>query len=138
MLFRSGARYHDKNLLFEDGRVDFKKVQNSQSFLKGIERLEKGMLSNYTIALMCTEQDALECHRFALVSEYLIRNGVEVFHVMPDKVYSTSELEKKLIKKYNKKINHIELLLSGTSTVLEKSYELLNIDIAYIEKETNG
>jgi uncharacterized protein (DUF488 family) len=36
-----GARYEDKNLLFDNGKVDFKKVQEIKSFQDGIARLEK-------------------------------------------------------------------------------------------------
>ena len=49
-----GARYEDKSLLFLDGKVDFKKVQTTKSFLSGIERLISGLKKGYKISLMCS------------------------------------------------------------------------------------
>jgi hypothetical protein len=59
-----GARYDDKNLLFDNGKVNFKKVQETKNFQDGITRLEKGIEKGYNISLMCSEKEAFDCHRF--------------------------------------------------------------------------
>ena len=90
-----GARYEDKNLLFDDGKVNFKKVQKIKSFQDGITRLDKGITKGYNISLMCSEKEAFDCHRFGLISEFLNKMGINIKHIYPDKVVSQEELEKR-------------------------------------------
>ena len=99
-----GARYEDRSLLFDDGKVNFKKVQETISFQNGISRLEKGLSKGYKIALMCSEKEAFDCHRFVLISDFLARNGISIKHIYPDKVVSQEFLEQKLLKKYEKRL----------------------------------
>ena len=87
-----GARPTDKKLYNEKGQVDFKKMTNSLAFKKGVERLEKGVLKKYNIALMCSCADPLVCHRFIMIAKYLSeKTTLTVKHIFP----------------YNKKYNHL-------------------------------
>lgn len=126
-----GARYEDKNLLFDNGRVNFKKVQKTTSFQKGIERLEDGINKGYNISLMCSEKEAFDCHRFGLISEYINKNldDIDIKHIYPDKILSQNDLENKLLKKYQKHIDYLGLETEKTSR--EQAYILRNEDIAY-------
>ncbi len=126
-----GARYKDKNLLFENGSVNFKKVQETKLFQDGITRLYKGIIKGYKISLMCSEKEAFDCHRFGLISEYISKNltDVEIKHIYPNKILSQKELENSLIKKYHKKIDYLGL--ETDKTPLEQAYILRNKDIAY-------
>ncbi|AYQ56966.1 hypothetical protein THERMOT_2317 [Bathymodiolus thermophilus thioautotrophic gill symbiont] len=128
-----GARYEDKSLLFDDGKVDFKKVQETKSFQDGITRLDKGITKGYNISLMCSEKEAFDCHRFGLVSEFLTKNSIEVNHIYPDKVVSQKILEQQLLKKYNKKLPKVDLFNSDITEDLQMklAYKLRNKDIAY-------
>ena len=128
-----GARYEDKSLLFDDGKVNFKKVQEIKSFQDGITRLDKGITKGYNISLMCSEKEAFDCHRFGLVSEFLTKNGVDVNHIYPDKVVSQKILEQQLLKKYNKKLPKVDLFNPNITENLQiqLAYELRNKDIAY-------
>lgn len=128
-----GARYEDKNLLFNDGKVNFKKVQETKNFQDGITRLKKGIEKGYKISLMCSEKEAFDCHRFGLVAEFLSQQSIKVNHIYPDKVVSQQELEQKLLKKYEKQIPKIDLFNPNVNLKeqLEKAYKLRNIDIAY-------
>jgi uncharacterized protein (DUF488 family) len=132
-----GAKYLDMDLRFEDGKADFKKVQKSLPFQCGIKRLKTGIEKGCNIALMCAEKDAFNCHRFALISEYLTRMGISVFHIMPDKVSPQAELEKRLLDKYRVKVNRIEIALSDSPEAeeLAQAYERHNRHIAVAEKE---
>ena len=129
-----GARYEDKSLLFKNGKVNFKKVQKTKSFQDGITRLDKGITKGYNISLMCSEKEAFDCHRFGLISEFLIRNGVEVNHIYPNKVISQKILEQQLLKKYNKKLPKADLFNPNITKKLQiqLAYELRNKDIAYL------
>ena len=126
-----GARYEDESLLFENGSVNFKKVQETKIFQDGIARLDKGILKGYNISLMCSEKEAFDCHRFGLISEYINTHltDIEIKHIYPDKILSQKDLENSLIKKYNKKIDYLGL--ETDKTALEQAYVLRNKDIAF-------
>ncbi|MCB4758494.1 MAG: DUF488 domain-containing protein [Sulfurovum sp.] len=126
-----GARHENKDLLFDNGKVDFKKVQETISFQQGITRLDKGISKGYNISLMCSEKEAFDCHRFGLVSEYIDKHlsDINVKHIYPDKVLSQKDLEKKLLKKYDKHIDYLGLKIDKTP--LEQAYLFRNEDIAY-------
>ncbi len=128
-----GARYEDKNLLFDDGKVNFKKVQETKFFQDGITRIEKGVAKGYKIALMCSEKEAFDCHRFALISEFLSKIGFEIKHIYPDKILTQADLEKMLLKKYSKKLPQANLFNPHITEELrlKLAYELRNKDIAY-------
>ncbi len=128
-----GARYEDKALLFDDGKVNFKKVQETKNFQDGIARLERGIEKGYNISLMCSEKEAFDCHRFGLISEFLSKISINVNHIYPDKILQHKELEQKLLKKYEKKIPVVDLFNPDISIEeqLKSAYELRNIDIAY-------
>jgi uncharacterized protein (DUF488 family) len=128
-----GARYEDKTLLFDDGKVNFKKVQETKFFQDGIDRLSKGIAKEYNISLMCSEKEAFDCHRFGLISEFLTKNGINVSHIYPDKIVPQKELEQRLLKKYEKQIPKIDLFNPDVDfeEQLKEAYKLRNKDIAY-------
>ena len=82
---------------------------------------------------MCSEAEPFDCHRFAMISYYLVRNGFEVEHILKDKsLIKNSELEKRLLKKYNKVIPKTDLFQFFTDEEqLEMAYRLRNQDVAY-------
>ena len=129
-----GARHNDPNLLDEDGKVDFEKVRQSDNFKQGVDRLKKGLEKGYKIALMCSEAEPFDCHRFAMISTYLDQVGFEVKHILKDKtVKSNIQLENQLLKKYDKKIpkpNIFEPEITIESQ-LAFAYKLRNKEIAY-------
>jgi hypothetical protein len=126
-----GARYEDKALLFDDGKVDFQKVQETVSFQTGISRLEKGVAKGYSVSLMCSEKEAFDCHRFGLISKYIDENltDIDIKHIYPDKVLSQKDLENQLLKTYNKHIDYLGLHIDKTP--IEQAYLFRNQDIAY-------
>ena len=77
-----GARSDDP-ACYEDGRVQYKRLAQTELFQRGIERIESGS-NSYRIALMCAEKDPLECHRAILVAPALRRNGTPVQHILAD------------------------------------------------------
>lgn len=77
-----GARSDDPSC-YENGRVQYKYLAQTELFCRGIERVESGS-KNYRITLMCTEKDPLDCHRAILVAPALCRNGTPVQHILED------------------------------------------------------
>jgi len=128
-----GAKYNDSSLLLDNGRVDFEKIQQTSRFKKGITRVQEGVAKGYRISLMCAEQEAFDCHRFGLISEFLNKIGINIKHIYPDKVVSQEELEQLLLKKYSKKLPQANLFNPDITDELriQLAYELRNKDIAY-------
>ncbi|MBN1969153.1 MAG: DUF488 domain-containing protein [Candidatus Delongbacteria bacterium] len=91
-----GARYTEKNLQFSNGKVNFSEVVKLNNFINGIERIKDGLEKGYSIALMCSEKNPLECHRFSMISNYLNKNNFEVLHILPERTISHKDLEKML------------------------------------------
>jgi len=130
-----GARQTEKDLLDEFGKVDFDKVRKSEKFLSGVERIKSGLLKGFAIALMCSEAEPFDCHRFSMISYYLVRNGFEVKHILKDKtIEDNSELEKRLLKKYDKDIPKPNLFDSRVLSLNEQlsiAYRCRNMEVAY-------
>jgi len=129
-----GARHTEKDLLDDSGKVNFDKVKKSDKFLAGIERLKGGLSKGFTVALMCSEAEPFDCHRFSLISYYLVRNGFIVRHILKDStLIENSELEMRLLKKYDKKIPKPTLfdpiILSETEQ-LNIAYRFRNMEVA--------
>lgn len=130
-----GARHSEKELLDDFGKVDFDKVRASDKFLLGMERLKKGLAKGYKVALMCSESEPFDCHRFSLISYYLVRNGFIVKHILKDKsLTDNAELEKRLLTKYDKLIPKPNLFDNKILSHVEQlnlAYRFRNMEVAY-------
>lgn len=129
-----GARPRNPAMLDAEGRVDFEKVRESPLFLQGIGRLKKGVEKGYRIALMCSQSDPFDCHRFVLIAYYLVRHGFTVRHILKDKsCVDNSRLEQQLLEKYRKKLPLKDLFNPhiGEAHRLEEAYRLRAKSIAY-------
>lgn len=118
----AGSNRPEKTELFaNDEIVDFQKFRNDDYFLQGIKRIENAYDKGFTLALMCSEKDPINCHRFFLVSrkvEQLFGDWIEVEHIMKNKdgeivTISNRELNKELSetvlnKEAIKKLNLLE------------------------------
>jgi uncharacterized protein (DUF488 family) len=90
-----GGKITDPRYLTENGQVNYLNVMKSERFLKGIARLENGVKKGYIIALLCAEKDPLKCHRFHLISQFLVQWGYEILHIVNENVFGHGELERK-------------------------------------------
>lgn len=129
-----GARYSDPNLLYQDGKVNFNKVRVTKRFIEGIEKLKQLHERNSIITLLCSEKDPFDCHRFVLISHELMKNGINVNHILEDGTQITNnELEERLLTKYMKNYNQTTLTWERKTKeeAIEEAYEERNKDIAY-------
>ncbi len=129
-----GARHSDPDLLDEKGKVDFAKVRKSWNFKNGVDRLWLGIDKGYTIALMCSESDPFDCHRFSMITVALQQAGFEVLHIMKDKTLkSTSDLERLLLKKYAPQLPKPDMFQPNVTLEdqLNVAYRLRNMEIAF-------
>jgi uncharacterized protein (DUF488 family) len=129
-----GARHTDPDLLDDEGKVNFELVRKSWNFKQGVERLWQGIDKGFTIALMCSESEPFDCHRFSMVSIALEKDGFDVKHILKDKTLKTNaQLESQLLKKYEKKIPQPDMFQPNITVEdqLKVAYRLRNKEIAF-------
>ena len=129
-----GARQTDPDLLGEKGKVDFEKVRESWSFNNGIEMVRQNGKKGYVMAIMCSESEPLDCHRFSMVSVGLEDDGFKVKHILKDKSLKTNEdLKNELLNKFKKKLPQIDLFNPNITTedLLKVAYRLENQEIGF-------
>jgi uncharacterized protein (DUF488 family) len=78
-----GGRPLELDCYDEDGHVLYSKLSQSTRFLRGIDRVEKG-IEKYRVALMCSEEDPTVCHRFLLIARVLADRGRVLQHIRGD------------------------------------------------------
>ena len=117
--------------------VDFEKVAKNEKFIKGINRIEKGLEKGYRIALMCTEKEPIECHRTILVSRNLYLKGMVILHILSDgtAVYH-EKIEEELVEKYFPNRNQLSIFdMNESIDYLKEAYKKANSDIGYRKEE---
>ena len=73
-----------------DGIADYEKMATAPSFSDSLDRIAAGA-ARHRIALMCSEQEPLDCHRCLLVGRALVRRGVPVRHILQDGRQTTQQ-----------------------------------------------
>jgi len=78
-----GGRPQDSEFYDNHGFVLYSQIAESPLFLKGIDRLIKG-IKTYRVAVMCGEENPANCHRRLLVGRVLAKRGVSIRHIRGD------------------------------------------------------
>jgi uncharacterized protein (DUF488 family) len=78
-----GGRPDDKKFYDDEGNAVYSRISETPEFHDGIERVMH-VAREHRIALMCSEEDPLKCHRFHMVSGFLEAKGVKVSHIRGD------------------------------------------------------
>ena len=95
-----GGKYNDPDLLFSDGSVDYAKVSQTNEFIEGIRNVIEEIKSGKILAIMCSEKDPFDCHRFVLISHQLEKRSITVKHILGNgDVVLNNVLEEKLLAK---------------------------------------
>ena len=80
-----------------DGIADYEKMAKTATFGNGIKRVLEGA-KKFRLALLCSEQDPLDCHRCLLVGRALCNRGLSLKHILSDSsLVSQEEIERKLL-----------------------------------------
>jgi uncharacterized protein (DUF488 family) len=134
-----GARRTDS--YNQQGLVDFELAVKTNLFLQGVQRIHT-LLDRHRLALMCSEANPLECHRFALLARYFHEQGFEIQHIMRDASLAThKQLENEMITQYlhaKKPLLADVDELFGTYTAedqLHDAYRLKNKEIGYRQQQ---
>jgi len=85
-----GGRPEDPKSYRKDGLVDYRVCRKSHSFQVGVERVLHELAQN-NLALMCAEEDPLNCHRFLMICPELITLGVQPNHIRKGGILETQE-----------------------------------------------
>jgi uncharacterized protein (DUF488 family) len=85
-----GGRPDDADAYRPDGVVDYPARRKSYAFQAGLSRLSKE-LEGRPVAMMCAEEDPLECHRFLMVCPELTKLGILPLHIRKGSRIETQE-----------------------------------------------
>ncbi|HXG12988.1 MAG TPA: DUF488 domain-containing protein [Gemmataceae bacterium] len=109
-----GGRPRRADVYDAEGRVDYERVRAAAWFHRGLDRLVQAM-EDFTIAMLCAEEDPLNCHRGLLITPALVERGIHPLHLRGDgSVETTAALEDRLLKKhFRKEIENVLFPLSA-------------------------
>ncbi len=122
-----GARTPNR-ACYRQGKVQYELLAKEPLFLEGLERVHRGM-QKYTIALICSEKDPLECHRAILVARHLYENGTHVAHILSNgSLLGHGDLEKRMLELHKLPERS---LIDQKEELLQEAYLLQGGRIAY-------
>ena len=113
------AAYHD------DGRVNYPARRKSYAFKSGLDQLLK-LAQEKNVAVLCAEEDPLDCHRFLMISPELAAAGAPPMHLRKDGRVETQEAaEDRLLAAHGfAGVAANTLFPQARAEALEKAYEL--------------
>jgi len=127
----------NNSLLSKDGYLDFEKVKETELFKNGIIRIRDGFSKGYTIAIMCTEKDPIDCHRSILIGRELHKQKYAIVHILTDgRTETHTQFEGRLLNMYfpikmQQDLFSIIEPSENEAEILNKAYMLRNRDIGY-------
>ena len=94
-----GVRSDDPSCYDEENRVVYARLAATEQFRRGLRRVVKGA-QRHKLALMCSEQDPIDCHRSIMLAFALDRLGIGSSHILHsnDKLETQKDLEERLLK----------------------------------------
>ncbi len=115
--------------VYTDGVADYEKMAASPEFRLGLARLEEEA-ARQSLAVMCSEADPLECHRFLLVGRALAEAGIDVAHILrTGEIIAHKQAEDRLLD-----LEHLAeegLLLRSRDDRLSQAYKSRSRKFAY-------
>lgn len=91
-----GGKPRDKKY-YENGKVNYGLIAQSGRYSKGINRILE-LNNKYNIVLMCSEEDPYNCHRHNLITQTLVKKGLEVIHIRKNSTDKIIKHDKKDIQ----------------------------------------
>ena len=84
---------------YENGKVNYDLIAKTKHFKEGIDKIME-LSDDNNIVLMCSEEDPYNCHRHHLITQTLLKYGLEVIHIRKEcKTEKITKLDKKDIQK---------------------------------------
>jgi len=128
-----GARSDDPDC-YQNGKVQYDRLANTELFKHGIVRVIEGM-KTHRIVLMCSEKEPLQCHRTILISKELEKLDVLVLHIH-DNGHTESQDEAMARLLQEEKMSENDLFLSRQE-LIEEACKRKEKKIAYEIEEIN-
>jgi uncharacterized protein (DUF488 family) len=96
-----GGRPLDPGAYYADGLVNYELRRKAEDFRGGLDHaLALARVTN--IALMCAEEDPLQCHRFLMICPALLERGVTPLHIRRGgELESQRDAEDRLLKMHD-------------------------------------
>jgi uncharacterized protein (DUF488 family) len=102
------------------GRVDYERVRLTPLFRRGLDRLAAA-LDEYRVALLCAEEDPLDCHRGLMITPALVERGITPAHLRGDgTVETTQQMEDRLLAATGVGIGILDGLFAADVSAEEK------------------
>ncbi len=127
-----GGRPADPRAYREDGLVDYAARRRAPDFAEGIDRALALSRTNVT-ALMCAEEDPLQCHRFLMICPALLDRGATPAHIRRGGVLETQrDAEDRLLVLHGfDDVTSTSLFVSGRDAALSDALVLQSQDFAF-------
>jgi len=127
-----GGRPADPRVYHEDGLVDYAARRHAPNFIAGLERA-LAISSAGVAALMCAEEDPLQCHRFLMICPALLERGVTPVHIRRGgALESQSDAEDRLLVLHGfDDVASTSLFASGREDALRDALVLQSKDFAF-------
>lgn len=113
--------------VYENGKLSYSKLAQRKQFQEGLERIKKGA-EKYSICLMCSEKNPIDCHRAILVARQLeLTYEANIHHIhYSGEIETQTDLNNRLLGllKLDFGIFNRELLIS-------QAYEIQGNNISY-------
>lgn len=87
-----GGRPDGEEFYDSDGHVLYGRMAKTPRFEAGLNRLLDGA-REYRVAMMCSEEDPTDCHRFLLITRVLYTRDVPVTHIRGDGTRRTEDIK---------------------------------------------
>jgi uncharacterized protein (DUF488 family) len=92
-----GGRPKDFRMYDGEGRVNYERVRLTPLFQQGLDRLADA-LGTFAVAMLCSEEDPLDCHRSLMIAPAAAERGIRPNHIRADgRLESMEELEDRLL-----------------------------------------
>jgi uncharacterized protein (DUF488 family) len=93
-----GGRPGDPRVYRENGLVDYAARRKSPDFCAGVDHAIE-LARSQNIAILCAEEDPLQCHRFLMICPEFAKRGIEPVHIRRGGILeSQCEAEDRLLK----------------------------------------
>jgi hypothetical protein len=92
-----GGRPTQADLYAADGHVDYERVRATDAFRRGLDQLVEA-LDQFRAAMLCSEEDPLDCHRALMIGPALAEQRIAPMHLRGDgTIETTPAMENRLL-----------------------------------------
>jgi uncharacterized protein (DUF488 family) len=115
-----GGRPQQPSLYDDEGRVDYFRVRLTAPFSEGLGRLGRAS-EKHRVAMLCAEEDPLDCHRGLMITPALVESGIVPAHLRGDgSIETTAAMEKRLLAETGVDDGSMEGLFAAALTATDR------------------